>query len=210
MVACTKNLVILQPIKKQENEKPKKFINMKKFALICLFATMAFGVANAQNTETKTVPENGAKIHFTELEHNYGTIQKGGNGECEFTFVNEGNEPLILSNVKASCGCTTPSDTQKPVMPGQQGTIHVKYNTNNVGAFSKTVTVTSNAVNDGGRVVLRIKGNVKQEGAAAQPAAQPKAQPAKRADQAPVQPKMKIAGENVKAQSANVEEKAKK
>ncbi len=162
MVACTKNLVILQPIKKQENEKPKKFINMKKFALICLFATMAFGVANAQNTETKTVPENGAKIHFTELEHNYGTIQKGGNGECEFTFVNEGNEPLILSNVKASCGCTTPSYTQKPVMPGQQGTIKVKYNTNNVGAFSKTVTVTSNAV-DNPRVTLRIKGNVKQQ-----------------------------------------------
>jgi hypothetical protein len=187
-------------------------INMKRFALICLFASMAFGMANAQNTkaETKEVPENGAKIRFTELEHNYGTIQKGGNGECEFTFVNEGNEPLILSNVKASCGCTTPSYTQKPVMPGQQGTIHVKYNTNNVGAFSKTVTVTSNAVNDGGRVVLRIKGNVKQEGAAAQPAVQPKAQPAKRADQAPVQPKMKIAGENVKAQAANVEEKAKK
>ena len=140
--------------------------NMKKFALICLFASMAFGMANAQNTkaETKEVPENGAKIRFTELEHNYGTIQKGGNGECEFTFVNEGNEPLILSNVKASCGCTTPSYTQKPVMPGQQGTIHVKYNTNNVGAFSKTVTVTSNAV-DNPRVQLRIKGNVKQDAA---------------------------------------------
>ena len=138
---------------------------MKKFALICLFATMAFGVANAQDTEKKEIPANGAKISFTELEHNYGTLQKGGNGDCEFTFTNEGNEPLILSNVKASCGCTTPSYTQKPVMPGQQGTIHVKYNTNNVGAFSKTVTVTSNAVNDGGRVVLRIKGNVKQDAA---------------------------------------------
>lgn len=138
---------------------------MKKFALICLFATMAFGFANAQETEKKDVPANGAKISFTEIEHNYGTIQKGSDGNCEFTFKNEGNEPLILQNVKASCGCTTPSYTQKPVMPGQTGTIKVHYNTNNVGGFSKHVTVTSNAV-DNPRVVLTIKGNVKQEAAA--------------------------------------------
>lgn len=139
---------------------------MKKFAFFCLFATMAFGFANAQDTEKKEIPANGAKISFTEMEHNYGTIQKGGNGDCEFTFKNEGNEPLILSNVKASCGCTTPSYTQKPVMPGETGTIKVHYNTNNVGGFSKTVTVTSNAV-DNPRVVLRIKGNVKQDAAPA-------------------------------------------
>ena len=136
---------------------------MKKFALFCLFASMAFGMANAQDTKKDETPANGAKIRFTETEHNYGTIQKGGNGDCEFTFVNEGNEPLILSNVKASCGCTTPSYTQKPVMPGKTGTIKVHYNTNNVGGFSKTVTVTSNAV-DNPRVVLKIKGNVHQEG----------------------------------------------
>ena len=131
---------------------------MKKFALICLFASMTFGMANAQN-DKKDVPANGAKIRFVETEHNYGDLQKGGNGDCEFTFVNEGNEPLILSKVKASCGCTTPSYTQKPVMPGKTGTIKVHSNTNNVGGFSKTVTVESNAV-DNPRVVLKIKGTV--------------------------------------------------
>lgn len=151
---------------------------MKKFALICLFASMAFGMANAQDVKKEEVPANGAKIRFIETEHNYGTIQKGGDGKCTFTFVNEGNEPLILSNVKASCGCTTPSYTQKPVMPGKEGTIDVKYNTNNVGGFSKTVTVTSNAV-DNPRVVLKIKGNVVQEGGSqAQPQIQPKPQAA--------------------------------
>ena len=135
---------------------------MKKFAMICLFATMAF-IAGAQTTETKEVPANGAKIRFEEMEHQYGTIMKGSDGNCEFTFWNDGNEPLILSNVKASCGCTTPSYTQKPIMPGQSGTIKVHYNTNNVGGFSKTVTVTSNAV-DNPRVVLRIKGTVQQDG----------------------------------------------
>lgn len=145
---------------------------MKKFAMICLFAALTFGAAKAQNTEKNEVPANGAKISFTETEHNYGTIQKGGNGDCEFTFKNEGNEPLILQNVKASCGCTTPSYTQKPVMPGQTGTIKVHYNTNNVGGFSKSVTVTSNAV-DNPRVVLRIKGNVKQDAAQEQSQAKP-------------------------------------
>ena len=130
---------------------------MKKFAMICLFATLAW-VAGAQNTE----PIHGAKIRFEELEHQYGTIQKGGNGDCQFKFWNDGDEPLILQTVKASCGCTTPKYTQKPVMPGQQGVIDVHYNTNNPGGFSKTVTVTSNAVNNQ-RVVLRIKGTVVQD-----------------------------------------------
>ncbi len=153
---------------------------MKKFALVCLFASMAF-IGNAQNTETKDVPEHGAKIRFEEMEHQYGTIQKGGNGDCEFKFWNDGDEPLILQSVKASCGCTTPSYTQKPVMPGQSGVIKVHYNTNNVGGFSKTVTVTSNAVNNQ-RVVLRIKGNVKQEVPAAQPQAAPEKKSAVRSE----------------------------
>ena len=140
---------------------------MKKFALICLFASMAF-IAGAQNAEQKDVPEHGAKIRFEEMEHQYGTIEKGGNGDCQFKFWNDGDEPLILQTVKASCGCTTPKYTQKPVMPGQSGVIDVHYNTNNVGGFSKTVTVTSNAVNNS-RVVLRIKGTVKQDENAQKP-----------------------------------------
>ena len=181
---------------------------MKKFAMICLFATMAFGFANAQDTEKKEVPANGAKISFTELEHNYGTIMKGGNGECEFTFKNEGNEPLILSNVKASCGCTTPSYTQKPVMPGQTGTIKVKYNTNNVGGFSKTVTVTSNAV-DNPRVVLRIKGNVKQDAAPAAPEnkAEMKGNESKTKVMGPEPEKIDAKAQPVKAEPAKIEVK---
>ncbi len=134
---------------------------MKKFAFFSLLATMAFGMVSAQTEEKKEIPANGAKIRFESLEHNYGNISKGSPGTCTFTFYNDGNEPLILQNVKASCGCTTPSWTQKPVMPGQSGTIDVKYNTNNVGAINKSITVTSNAV-DNPRVQLKIKGNVSQ------------------------------------------------
>ena len=137
---------------------------MKKLFLLCFVAVMAIGSAQAQeekNESTENIP--GPRIVFAEMEHNYGTIVKGGDGNCEFTFTNTGDEPLVLSNVRASCGCTTPSWTQKPVMPGKTGSIKVRYNTNNVGGFTKTVTITSNAVNES-RVVVKIKGNVVQPG----------------------------------------------
>ncbi len=132
---------------------------MKKFILLSFFVSMAFAAINAQTTTPKEQPADGPKITFSEQEHNYGNIQKGGDGNCEFVFTNEGNEPLILSNVKASCGCTTPSWTKEPIMPGKNGSIKVRYNTNNIGSFNKTITVTSNAVNSP-RIVLKIKGKV--------------------------------------------------
>lgn len=131
---------------------------MKKLFLMSFFVAFAFGMVNAQSTVDQT-PANGPKIEFEKMEHNYGQIQKDGDGNCQFTFTNNGTEPLILSNVRASCGCTSPSWTKEPVMPGQTGTIKVSYNTHNVGGFTKTITVTSNAV-DNPRVVLKIKGNV--------------------------------------------------
>lgn len=134
---------------------------MKKLFLLCMFAAMTIGAVNAQEKKeaAPAEPEHGAKIVFAEREHNYGTIQKGGDGNCVFTFTNTGDEPLILSSVRASCGCTTPKWTQKPVMPGKAGEIGVRYNTNNTGGFTKTITITSNAVNEP-RVVVKIKGNV--------------------------------------------------
>ena len=132
---------------------------MKKFFLLSMFVSMALTVLNAQEVKATVENTDGPKIAFAQQEHDYGTIQKGGDGNCEFTFTNNGNEPLILSNVKASCGCTVPTWTKEPVMPGKNGTIKVRYNTNNVGPINKTITVTSNAV-DNPRIVLKIKGQV--------------------------------------------------
>lgn len=134
---------------------------MKKLFFLSLFAILTFGAVHAQAPENQDTIVNGPKIQFESLVHEYGTIAKGSDGNCEFTFTNMGNEPLILSNVRASCGCTTPSWTQKPIMPGKTGTIKVHYNTNNVGGFNKSITVTSNAV-DNPRTVLKIKGLVQK------------------------------------------------
>lgn len=101
-----------------------------------------------------------AKITFATAEHDFGTFkEEDGSQSYNFDFVNEGDSPLILSNVQASCGCTTPEWTQKPIAPGEKGFIKVSYNpANRPGVFTKTITVTANGETP--RTVLRIQGEV--------------------------------------------------
>jgi len=103
---------------------------------------------------------NAAEIEFVKTVHDYGVIYEGGNGECEFEFKNVGREPLVLSNVQASCGCTVPTWPREPIMPGKTSVIKVKYNTSRIGAISKTISVMSNAEQNP-KVELRIQGTVK-------------------------------------------------
>ncbi len=127
-------------------------LNMKK--IILTLAVALFGFA----AQAQEQPAEGAKIQFAEKVINYGKIEKGANGTRVFKFKNEGTEPLILNSVRASCGCTTPKWTCEPIAPGAEGNITVKYDTNRMGNFHKTVTVNSNATNK--TVVLTIKGQV--------------------------------------------------
>lgn len=131
---------------------------MKRLFLV-LALLVGFFTVNAQETATaKADTTSKAKIVFEELTHNYGTIGRGADGNCVFKFKNEGTAPLVLSNVQTSCGCTTPAYTKDPVLPGKSGEIKVHYDTNRVGAFSKTITVMSNAE----KVVLKIAGTVQE------------------------------------------------
>lgn len=99
-----------------------------------------------------------ADIKMDKMEHDYGNLKQGGNGECEFKFTNNGKEPLVITNCQGSCGCTVPQCPKEPILPGKSGVIKVKYDTNRPGNIYKTVTVNSNAKS--GNVVLTIKGNV--------------------------------------------------
>lgn len=103
--------------------------------------------------------EKGAKIEFKAYTIDYGTINKGADGVRTFEFTNTGDEPLIVSNVKSSCGCTIPKKPKQPILPGETGEIEVKYDTNRVNPIRKTITVTSNAVN-APTVALKITGTV--------------------------------------------------
>lgn len=124
-----------------------------------LFSLMLMFVAAVTMNKVAAQVETGAKIEFTKETHDYGTVKYGADGACTFEFKNTGNEPLIISNAKGSCGCTVPEWPKEPIAPGAKGKITVKYDTKRPGAINKSVTITSNAVNEPVKVI-RIKGNV--------------------------------------------------
>ncbi len=114
---------------------------------------------NAQDSAAKDVAakkKNGPEIKFKTTSHDYGEIYLNGDGTYKFEFTNNGNEPLILSKPRSSCGCTVPSWPKEPILPGESSEIKVTYNTHKAGAFNKSVTVYSNSKT----VILRIKGKV--------------------------------------------------
>ncbi len=97
-------------------------------------------------------------MKFAKETHDFGKIEQGKPVTHVFEFKNMGTDPVIISNVQASCGCTTPAWTREPVLPGKTGTISATYNALSQAPFNKSVTVTSNA--ESGQVVLYLKGEV--------------------------------------------------
>ena len=130
---------------------------MKKFVVV--LACMALLVsANAQQATAPAANANFAAFQWASSTHDFGKIKQGVPVTHEFKFTNSGKTPLIITNVQASCGCTTPAWTKDPVPPGGEGYIKATYNASAVGAFNKTVTVTANI--EAGFVQLNIKGEV--------------------------------------------------
>lgn len=124
---------------------------MKKTLLTLAIALSGTMLAIAQQA--------GAVLNFEKMEHDYGMVEQGGNGECEFVFTNTGTEPLVIAKAKGSCGCTVPEWPKEPIAPGAKGSIKVKYDTKRVGPINKSVTIESNATEP--VTTLKIKGTVK-------------------------------------------------
>ncbi|MEJ6749250.1 MAG: DUF1573 domain-containing protein [Flavobacteriales bacterium] len=102
-------------------------------------------------------------IAFESKVIDYGIIEHNADGNREYKFTNSGDAPLIIKAAKGSCGCTVPSykkeDGSSEWAPGESGTIKVKYATNRIGKFTKTITLTTNTA-DKKPVILTIKGEV--------------------------------------------------
>ena len=120
-----------------------------------LLPLLIFVAFTAQGQTTS----NAAEISFEEKVFDYGTITKGADGNHNFTFTNTGNSPLIIESVKSSCGCTVPKKPEAPIAPRASGSIQVRYDTQRLGVFRKTITVTTNAGTNS-VVALKIKGTV--------------------------------------------------
>jgi hypothetical protein len=125
----------------------------------CLFVSFLLLFLFSFNSYSQQ--SKGPTIKFESQVYDYGTIYQGADGNCNFTFKNEGDEPLVLSNVRSSCGCTVPKWPKDPILPGQTSSIQVTYDTKRLGTISKQITVTSNASE--ATLMLNIKGNVIQK-----------------------------------------------
>ena len=131
---------------------------MKKFALILFLGILAVSANAQEKIADKKVDDNTPIFKFETEVVNYGDIARNSDGIKVLKFTNVGESPLIITNVKASCGCTVPKTPKEPIMPGEEGEIEIKYTTNRIGPFSKTVTITSNAVRS--NIVISVKGKV--------------------------------------------------
>lgn len=142
---------------------------MKRIILLAAITVFSVATSNAQTkkatkkadapAKVETPKVDGAGMVFENETIDYGTIPHNADGKREFVFVNNGNKPLIIESTQGSCGCTVPSKPEGAIAPGSKGVISVKYATDRVGAFTKTVTVKSNATGQETKV-LTIKGTV--------------------------------------------------
>jgi hypothetical protein len=107
-----------------------------------------------------SIPQNKtAQIHFKTREYKFGELKINAPAQTAFSFTNPGKTPLLILDVKTTCGCTVPKWPKKPVKPGRNGEIIISYDTSHPGVFSKTIFVSYNGKDS--PVKLTIRGEVK-------------------------------------------------
>ena len=150
---------------------------MKKISIISLVLIAFTVLACKDNASSKIKTSNletakerdavinlgDAVIEFDQVEYDFGTVDEGDIVDGVFEVFNKGKVDLIITEVKPSCGCTTPDWTKEPIKPGESGEIKFSFNSNGrVGKQNKSITVKSNA--DKPIEVIRIKGTVTAKG----------------------------------------------
>jgi hypothetical protein len=127
---------------------------MKKITLLIAFlVTASFLFA-----QDAAKAENPNPVEWNEKTHDFGNLELRKPATATFTFKNISDAPVVITNVRSSCGCTVAKYTKEPVKPGEEGEVSATYNSARVGPFTKTVTVTMDTV--GKPVILKIKGKV--------------------------------------------------
>ena len=119
---------------------------MKKSLILSLLFMLSVGYAFAQ-----------AEIKFDKTTHDFGKFSETSPVQkCTFTFTNVGDKPLVINQAVATCGCTVPTYTKKPIAPGEKGTLNVTYNGKGRagGQFRKVITVVSSASNSLARIYV--------------------------------------------------------
>ncbi|MGM0497622.1 MAG: DUF1573 domain-containing protein [Bacteroidota bacterium] len=139
-----------------------KYIYILSFLFVALLTNC--NKTNKTDTSDKS-SDNDQKskgtpvMEFKNVYHDFGTLKQGEKVSCTFTFKNKGNADLIIKDVAATCGCTVPKYDEKPVKPGEKGTIEVVFDSRGYsGTQYKTVLLKTNSPY--GEKTLTIKANI--------------------------------------------------
>ena len=139
--------------------KPIKTIAIAAIA-VCSFWLLSFKPATTSITSSSISSAiNAARILWAKESHDFGEIPQGKPVSIEFTFTNNGDEPILVADVATSCGCTASDYSKAPIEPGKSSSVKVTYNAAAVGSFTKSITVNFSDV--AAKKVLLIKGTVK-------------------------------------------------
>jgi hypothetical protein len=136
---------------------------MKKIALSLVASAFALVVLAQQPLVSNAKPNVGIADEFglfnwSQTTYDFGKIKINNPATHEFSFINGGDVPLVITSVQASCGCTVAKYTKEPVSPGSSGFVTATYNAAKAGVFTKTITVNANT--EAGTMQLTIKGEV--------------------------------------------------
>lgn len=137
-----------------------------RYLLLIFFALVALNIQAQEiikdnKTDANSLEEmvGGPIMSLESTVVDYGTIEQNGEPLRKVVFTNVGDAPLVIQNARGSCGCTVPTWPKKPILPGETGEIEIRYATNRIGQFSKTVTLTTNETSGEARVI-RVQGKV--------------------------------------------------
>ena len=92
---------------------------LKKDLSILFLLVSCLTLGCSQADQQSQGQEKKSAISFETTEYDYGNIMQGSDGTCAFVFTNTGDAPLLLTNVRSSCGCTIPEWPKKPIRPGR-------------------------------------------------------------------------------------------
>lgn len=125
---------------------------MRKIAFILLALCLSTGITIAQKKKANPI--------FNKTVHDFGKVKESaGSVKTIFTFVNKGDAPFIINRVQTTCGCTTPTYSKEPILPGKQGSIEVSYSTTGrPGAIKRQISIYSNVADT--VYTLNIRGEV--------------------------------------------------
>ncbi len=108
--------------------------------LICIALTQILWLSPTLPKSGQIPPAGNVVTWITETDHDFGEVRPGSTVKFTFSFRNTFNQPIVLQNVRTTCGCTAADWPEAPIAPGEKGDIHIEFDGNRTGAFRKKIT----------------------------------------------------------------------